>query len=308
VSVWEHISMFAGLPVREFTIDTDDPAQPETVAWRVATDYDAGTAGFHRLWENLLSRPWASRVRAVVIGDWGESYERNAPIAELAAAADRLTGLRALFVGEMTSEESEISWIRQSDVTALLRAYPGLEVLRVRGSAGLSLSPVRHDNLRELALESGGLPAHVIAGVVACELPELRHLELWLGTEEYGGDATADDLTPVLTGSGWPKLEYLGLRDAEIADEVAVALAAAPVVARLSTMDLSLGLLSDVGAAGLLTGQPLIHLRRLDLHHHFLSDAMQARLRAELEPFGVELDLSEAQDADDEERFIAVSE
>jgi hypothetical protein len=70
-------------------------------------------------------------------------------------------------------------------------------------------------------------------------------------------------------------------------------------------------MLSDAGAAALLAGQPLIHLRRLDLHHHFLTDAMQARLRDELEPFGVEVDLSDAQDASDEnaeDRFIAVSE
>jgi hypothetical protein len=69
-------------------------------------------------------------------------------------------------------------------------------------------------------------------------------------------------------------------------------------------------MLSDVGAAALLAGQPLVHLRRLDLHHHFLTEAMQARLRDELEPAGVELDLSDAQDAseDIEDRFIAVSE
>ena len=42
-------------------------------------------------------------------------------------------------------------------------------------------------------------------------------------------------------------------------------------MARLKTLDLSMGVLSDVGAEALLAGQPLTHLRRLDLHHHFLS-------------------------------------
>jgi hypothetical protein len=309
MTIDENVSTFAGLPVRAFEVSTADPDWPGAFAWRVTTDYEDGESGFRERFENLVAQPWADQVQALIIGSWGESYESAAPIEELAAAADRLTGLRALFLGEMTSEENEISWIEQGDIAAILQAYPQLEVLRVRGSTGLALTAVRHERLRELALESGGLPAAVIAQVVACGLPALRHLELWLGTDQYGGDATVDDLTPVLTGSGWPQLEYLGLRDAEIADQVAAGLAAAPVVARLSTLDLSLGLLTDVGATALLAGQPLTHLRRLDLHHHFLSEALQARLRDELEPYGVELDLSQAQGADREDRrFIAVSE
>jgi len=118
------------------------------------------------------------------------------------------------------------------------------------------------------------------------------------------------DLAPILAGANLPALTYLGLRDSEIADQVAAAVASAPVVARLHILDLSLGTLSDVGAAALLTGQPLTHLRKLDLHHHFLTEEMAERVRAELESAGVEVDLSEAElDASSpEERFIAVSE
>jgi hypothetical protein len=308
---YRHVSTFAGLPVREFTGDVDiSEIDPGTVAWRVATDYDGGATAFNQQFTALVDAPWAGQIRALVIGEWGESYEHDAPIDRLAAAADRLTGLTALFLGEMTSEENEVSWIQQGDLAPLLTAYPRLEVLRVRGSDGLGLSRVRHETLRELALESGGLPADVIAAVVDCEFPALRHLELMLGTDRYGGDADLDDLAPILAGTGWPDLEYLGLRDAEIADQVAGALAGAPVVARLKTLDLSLGMLSDAGAAALLAGQPLTHLRRLDLHHHYLTEAMQARLRDELEPAGVEVDLGDAQNVSDDldDRFIAVSE
>jgi hypothetical protein len=102
---------------------------------------------------------------------------------------------------------------------------------------------------------------------------------------------TAEDLESILSGVAFPKLRHLGLRDAENADELAVALAHAPVVARLESLDLSLGTLSDVGAAALLAGQPLTHLKRLDLHHHFLSDAMIERLWRALPD--VEVDASE---------------
>jgi hypothetical protein len=309
MTINDHISDFAGLPVIGFDPGVA-PVQPASgAAWRVDTDYDSGTEGFKARLNALLDADWVGEIRALVIGDWGESYENGAPIDRLCAAADRLHGLRALFLGEMTYEENEISWIQQGALTPLLEAYPALEVLRVRGSDGLTVTPLRHEALRELALETGGLPGSVVRSVGECDLPALRHLELWLGTENYGGDATVDDLSAILGGTRLPALTYLGLRDSEIADLVAAALAGAPVVARLSTLDLSLGALSDTGAAALLAGQPLTHLQRLDIHHHFLSEAMMQRLRTELGDAGVTVDSSDQQSADrDGDRFIAVAE
>jgi hypothetical protein len=308
MTISDHITEFAGLPVVDFDIENPPQVDPATVAWRVATDYDLGEEGFTQRLDGLLKADWAGRIAALVIGQWGEPYENEAPIGPLVEAAGTLAGLRALFVGEMTFDESEISWINQGDVTPLLTAYPGLEVLRVRGSEGLALTAMRHESLRELAFESGGLPGAVVRAVGGCDLPSLRHLELWLGTANYGGDSTVDDLAPVFAGTRLPALTYLGLRDAEIADEVAAALAAAPVVARLSTLDLSFGALSDAGAASLLAGQPLTHLRLLDLHHHFLSEAMTDRLRAELAGAGVQVDDSDPKDSRRDGRYIAVSE
>jgi hypothetical protein len=308
MTINQHLSTFAGRPVRKFKVNMDAPTDPAGVAWRLTTNYDGGPDKFNRRFDALVGAPWAGQVRALVLGEWGESYDTTAPIERLVAAAASMPNLMALFIGDMTSEENEVSWIKQADVAPLLRAYPGLQILRVRGADGLELSQVRHESLRELAFETGGLPAHIVAAVGECELPALRHLELWLGTDDYGGDADVDDLAVILSGSRWPQLEYLGLRDAEIVDLIAGALSGAPVVGRLSTLDLSLGILSDVGAAALLAGQPLTHLRKLDLHHHFLSEEMMARLREELEPAGVEVDLSDAQEGDIDDRFIAVSE
>jgi hypothetical protein len=208
----------------------------------------------------------------------------------------------------MTFEECEVSWIKQGDVTPVFAAYPDLVTLRVRGTDGLEMRPVRHATLREFAIESGGLPTALVEVIGESDLPALRHLELWLGTDNYGGDADVDDLATIMSGARLPALEYLGLRDAEIADEVAAALAGAPVVARLKALDLSLGALSDVGATALLTGQPLTHLQRLDLHHHFLSEPMMARVRDELTPAGVAVDLSDRQQEEDWGRFISVAE
>jgi hypothetical protein len=310
MTIGRHIKTFAGLPVKKVRATMDPPDDPGAYAWRLTTNYDGGPSRFKKRFEALVNAAWAGEVKAIVVGDWGDVNDDGPPITKFVDAADKLTGLRALFLGEMTEEESEISWINQSDVAPLLAAYPRLEILRVRGGEGLEISPTRHESLRELAFETGGLPVEVVNAIGESDLPALAHLELWLGTDNYGGDVAVDDLDVVLSGARWPQLSYLGLRDSEIADQVADALAGAPVVGRVSTVDLSLGMLSDVGAAALLAGQPLTHLRKLDLHHHFLSTQMMDRLRGELEVAGVELDLSEAQgeDADPDDRFIAVSE
>ena len=84
--------------------------------------------------------------------------------------------------------------------------------------------------------------------------------------------------------------------------------------ARLEVLDLSMGTLGDDGAAALLGGQPLTHLRKLDLHHNYLSEPLLRRLRETLGSAGVELDL-DRDDADWDEdddgtvhRYVAVGE
>jgi len=304
----EHIDSFAGLPIFEFDPAGPPPEDPGAVAIRLSTGFEE-SEGFQSKWEALFAADWVGQVRALVIGQWGEAYESAIPVESLVERAAAMSGLRALFLGELIGEESEISWIQMFDVTPLLRAFPGLEVLRVRGSDGLDFAAGSYPGLRELAFESGGLPAEIVRAVGESDLPNVHHLELWLGTDNYGGDATADDLAGILAGARLPSLTHLGLRDAEIADQVAAAVASAPIVARLRTLDLSMGLLSDTGAAALLTGQPLTHLAALDLHHHFMSEPMMDRLRAELEPAGVALDVGDAGDPDNEDdRYIEVAE
>jgi hypothetical protein len=302
---------FAGLPQVRFDPAAELPADPSAVAWRLEVDdFDAPRERFAELLATFLDRVPPAEVRALVVGEWGAAYERPAPLELLVAAAARLTGLRALFLADLQSEQCEISWINHGDITPLLTAYAGLEGLRVRGANGLELRPVRHEALRELVFESGGLPAPVVRAVGDCDLPALRHLELWLGVDEYGGDATVADLGGVLSGARLPALRYLGLCNAEIADEIAAAVAAAPVVARLKVLDLSKGTLSDAGGEALLAAPGLAHLDRLDLHHHYLGESVQRRLVAALP--GVEVDLSEEQEPDEYDgetsRYTAVAE
>ncbi|MEU4774201.1 STM4015 family protein [Micromonospora sp. NPDC023644] len=287
------------------------PDDPSAVAWRLEVeDHDAEPEEFVGLVRALREQVPPDSVRALVIGEWGEAYERPLPIAPLVEAAGEWTGLRAVFLADLTYEQCEISWLTHGDITGLLAAYPLLGVLWVRGAQGLRLEPIRHAELRELRFESGGLPAALVRAVGACELPALHRLDLWLGRRDYGGDASAEDLAGVLSGAGLPALRYLAACNAEIADAVAAAVATAPIVPRLEALDLSKGTLTDEGAKALLAGQPLTHLTRLDLHHHYLSEEMAASVVAALP--GVQVDLADAQTAEEYDgkpyRYTAVGE
>jgi hypothetical protein len=151
----------------------------------------------------------------------------------------------------------------------------------------------------------------VIRAIGRSDLPNLQALELWLGTRERGGRATAADLAGILSGERLPALTRLGLMNSDIQDEVCAAVATAPVVARLSELALSMGALTDDGAEALLSGQPLTHLVELDLRHHYLTAPMVARLRAALAPVKVLLiDTAREHHPDDGEYawYVAVGE
>ncbi|REK91215.1 leucine-rich repeat domain-containing protein [Streptomyces inhibens] len=319
MSIHQHVEEWDGLPVHDFPQATDDMSalpEPGAVAWRLSVhpydDSDDDT--FEQRWQRFTETVELSGVRALVLGQWGEVYDESSEVvvAAVVAAKDRLTGLRAIFLGELVAEQAEISWIQQSDVTPLLTAFPALTRLTVRGGSGLVFPPVRHDALRELRFESGGLPAAAVRGICESHFPALESLVLWLGVPEYGGDYEIGDLAAVLSGSRLPALRHLGLQNSEIQDEIATAIGSAPVVAGLQTLDLSMGTLTDAGAEALLAGQPLTHLKKLDLDHHYLTDAMVHRVREALEPSGVEIVIDERGEEDEDDgtvwRYAAVTE
>lgn len=267
------------------------PSDVEAWAWSVAVAEFEGLP-YNDLFEAFLRDVDTTRISSFVVGNWVDDIDRTSAevFAPLIAAADRFPNLRHLFLGDIEAGQFEISWIHQSDLTPLLRAFPKLRTFGVRGSENLEWEQRAYPELRELTFQSGGLPPEVVRSVAGSEFPELTDLELYLGDEQYFGGSQAADLAGILDGAGLPKLRYLGLRDAANADEIAAAVAHAPIVSRLEVLDLSLGNLGDEGAAALLAGQPLTHLKKLDLHHHYISEQLQERLREALP--GVEVDLS----------------
>ncbi|MEK8131823.1 STM4015 family protein [Paenibacillus filicis] len=276
---------------------------------KLSIDYDQYEEGkkMQDLLEELAASPASGELTSLIIGDWGGSYENDSSetVEALVRLKERFPKLRKLFLGDMGFEECEVSWIMQSNLGPLLTAYPELTSLTIKGSTGLSLDPAAHGKLEELVIICGGLSREVLAAIRDGQFPELTKLELYLGVDQYGFDGSLDDVLPLAEPGKFPKLTYLGLKDSEIQDEIAIALADSPILDQLHTLDLSMGTLSDEGAEALLQSERVRKLQLLNLSYHYMSDSMLERWKQT----GLNVNLDEQQDADDDDyRYPALTE
>ncbi|WP_232744905.1 hypothetical protein, partial [Haemophilus influenzae] len=102
--------------------------------------------------------------------------------------------LESLFIGDMESEECEISWIKQGDYSRLYAALPNLKKLTIKGTQDLELGEIAHDKLEHLEIISGGTPCNVFASLQNSQLPALKTLIVYIGVEDYGFDASLESL------------------------------------------------------------------------------------------------------------------
>ncbi|KAF3884874.1 MULTISPECIES: STM4015 family protein [Nostocales] len=275
-----HATRFANRQVADF-----DPnvgiTDPIGTAYAIRWTYDPEEYAIAKL-ASLLEDPKAKQLEALVFGMWSEEVYSESPpsiVNALVNAKNQLPNLKAVFIGDIPSDECEISWIKQTDISPILRAYPQLEILQVRGGDGLEFCPpVRHDRLRALIVETGGLSRTTVAQICNLKLPALEHLELWFGSEDYGGDCWVENLSPILDDLVFPNLTYLGLRNSQFSDEMVHAIVRSPLMNSISVLDLSMGTLSDEGAEVLLNSPVVNELDILNVSENFLSDETIERL------------------------------
>jgi hypothetical protein len=312
MTITTHLTEFAGKPVLEFP--AEQSPDPSKVIYRIRVDWDDKDT-WQEKFAGYLELPHVEASTGLVIGNWKADYPQGTPepiIQALVASREKLPNLEAIFLGDITFEENEMTWIENTDVSPLLTAFPDLKIFRVRGANGLSLGGLNHEELRHLAVETGGMPRRILDEILESNLPKLEHLELWLGDDYYGFDFGLEALQPILKGEAFPNLTYLGLCNSKIADEIAQAIVEAPILDQLQVLDLSKGTLGDEGAQALLDSERITSLVRLDISHHYCSDEMMSKL-LDL-PIEVDVSSQEAEDIyeyDGEvyiERYVLVSE
>lgn len=312
MTIDENRSEFAGFPVCEYSSD-EAITSPDSQAFRISIDWEARDEGktFDDTFAAFVADPACIDVEALLIGDWGgagEGDDSSSVVEALVSARERIPKVRALFLGEMSVEESEISWINQSDVSPLFEAFGNLEELWLRGGEGLSLGRPRHKNLQKLVIETGGMPATIVHEVISAEFPQLKHLELWLGDDGYGRNVRPEDIRQLITDGPCQRIIYLGLRDDCEADETAKLLAESGIPSSVEMLDLSLGTLGDEGASTIAESSWCNQLRMLDIHHHYVSPEVVAKLRTVVSEVNAD-DVKEPEEWDGQlHRYVAVSE
>jgi hypothetical protein len=163
-----------------------------------------------------------------------------------------------------------------------LALAPRLGRLTARGR-GISVDTLDHRRLEYLSVESTGLPEPTVRAVGRCRLPNLHTLTVHFGSSRNGAEGSAAMLEDLYTAREVPRLLRLGLMDAAFQDEIAESISRSKLLAQLTHLYLSLGNLTDAGAAAILANSSRFsHLQHLDLSHGFISPGMCERLRAAL--------------------------
>ncbi len=251
---------------------------------RYTYDYDQYESGKGpaTMVEDILADPEFPGLSELVIGCWGSAYEDSCQeiLDGIVEQAEKFSHIEKLFVGDMDYEECEVSWIIQGNYCRLWAAMPQLKELTIKGSSDLALGEICHEGLESLAIICGGLPTEVILSIQKAKLPNLKKLLLYIGVEDYGFDGNADTVRALLAEADFPKLEYLGIVDSEIQDELTEVVLGCKFMGQLKTLDLSCGTLSDKGAALLVEKLPAYpNIQLLDIHHHYLTDQAVESLR-----------------------------
>ncbi|MCL1792060.1 MAG: STM4015 family protein [Peptococcaceae bacterium] len=234
--------------------------------------------------EKILTDEDLPKLKHIVIGAWGESYENNPdPILTMMIDnKERFRHIESLFIGDMDYDECEISWIIQSDRYGdLLQALPRLRTLKIRGSTNLSLGNApEHADLEDLQIVCGGLPKNIATELQKSKLPRLTKLTLYMGVPDYGLTCTIEDLAALADKNLFPNLRELGFVNSQTQDEIVAMLLASNILPQLETLDISYGCLTDKGGKMILDAESqLTGLKNLIINYHFMSEDMVNKLQ-----------------------------
>lgn len=212
--------------------------------------------------------------------------------------------LRTLFIGDFTSEESEVSWSSIGDVSPLWARFPRLTSM-ILHSGSMTLGKIVAPALRSFEVRTGGLDADSIAQIGAATWPNLERLSIWFGSSQYNAEGTVDSIQPILDGVNLPKLKHLGLMNSEFADDLCGVLHRAKILRQLESLDLSMGTMTSAGARALAEHKAAYaHLTSLDVTDNYLGDEGLAAVKG----LCAKVDVSGQRGADDEDRYVSVGE
>ncbi|MBN3922324.1 hypothetical protein [Nostoc sp. NMS4] len=198
----------------------------------------------------------------------------------LVNARELLTSLKALLIGDccdLINIKYRESNIKVCSIHPLLKSYPYLELLHIRGrmleedilkperkilqvrnsqnNSIIPINPLKHENLKTLIVDADGISDSNIAKISNLNLPSLEYFELWLSRSDLS-NINIDSLAPMLSGESFPKLVYLAVRQCGNMSEVAQAIVNSPIMGNLKVLELTDG---NIGNGSALLKSPIIN-------------------------------------------------
>ena len=168
----------------------------------------------------------------------------------------------------------EALWLELGDLGPLSKMQGDLRCVDLSGRCEI-LGAIPPKTM-SFILRTRRLPRAGAGELVSSRAPLLERLELWSGDES---DVEPSELAPLFCREKLPKLRHLSLPAAFHLDQLADVLLASDLLEGLTTLDLSRGNLSELGARRLIDRAPsLRHLRRLDLRWNDLPEPIANEL------------------------------
>jgi uncharacterized protein (TIGR02996 family) len=166
----------------------------------------------------------------------------------------------------------DISWTYLNTLEPAYARVPDLEHLEII-LGHMDLGNINLPNLRHFEVWTGGFTGDNMKSVLGAKWPKLETLLLRFGgSEDYGGTCTVDDVLPLLDGKTIPNVKHLALANSPFINDLIPHLVKSPLLKQLSTLDLSLGEMTDDGANLIVThADAFRHLTKLDVHRNYLT-------------------------------------
>lgn len=172
----------------------------------------------------------------------------------------------------------DISWTYLNTLEPVYARVPDLEHLEII-LGHMNLGTIDLPKLKHFEVWTGGFTGDNMKSVVAAKWPKLETLLLRFGgSEDYGGTCTVEDVLPLLDGKTIPNVKHLALANSPFIDALIPQLAKSSLLEQITTLDLSLGEMTDEGANAIVEhAHAFKHLTKLDVHRNYLTaDAITA--------------------------------
>ncbi|RUT02246.1 hypothetical protein DSM106972_063210 [Dulcicalothrix desertica PCC 7102] len=254
----------------------------------------------------LLNNSKVGYIEAIKIQKYVRKSYTNKSVQDvvdlLVEKKNPLKNLQALFVGEFCQTYNvkyKTSKLDVCSIYPLLKAYPFLELLHIRGrmveedilknnsqllqirsANGNSFTPSKalvHNHLKTLIVEAAEITEKNLTKICNLDLPSLEYFELWLGRGKHY-NINLDILAPILSGKSFPNLLFLAIRGTANTSEIAQAITKSPILNKLRVLELTDGNLTNIGAIALLKTPSVNRLHTLDVSGNRINPGMLEQL------------------------------